>query len=144
MHVQISNCIYIIHSYEGHQYCVMQIKCNYCEIKYAAYLKIAHSYVTSFIANAVIKFQIYFTFHMCINRHIAASLMSGFMYLYRTMELLVFVYIEQNDSKYEGMWILLQLSSDAFPMLHTIFSLANARNKIFIQKSPHVNISNIL
>jgi predicted DNA-binding antitoxin AbrB/MazE fold protein len=52
-------------------------------------------------------------------------------------------HIEQNDSKYEGMWILLQLSSDAFPMLHTIFSLANARNKIFIQKSPHVNISNI-
>jgi len=65
------------------------------------------------------------------------------MYLYRTMELLVFVYIEKNDSKYEGMWILLQLSSDAFPMFHTIFSLTNARDKIFIQKSPHVNISNI-
>ena len=31
---------YTINSYEVHQYCVMQIKCNYCDIKYAAYLKI--------------------------------------------------------------------------------------------------------
>ena len=56
------------------------------------------------------------------------------MYLYRTMKLLVFVYIEKNNSKYESMWILLQLSSDTFPMLHTIFSLDNARDKLYINK----------
>jgi hypothetical protein len=55
----------------------MRIKCNYCDIKYAAYLKIAHSYMTSFIGyiriyNAVIKLQIYFTLHMFIDRNIAA------------------------------------------------------------------------
>ena len=69
---------YNINSYEVHQYCVMQIKCNYCDIKYAAYLKIAHSYMTSFIGNAVIKFQIYFTLHMCINRHIVGFINEWF------------------------------------------------------------------